>query len=169
VLIKDKQLPRRLINVIHMLFSIAWRFKLTVGRISRQKLKGSQIVVLYHSKILLIQNTYRSGYYLPGGGLQRHEQPLDAAVRELKEETGISVLKAELELVGSFNYSIDGANICDWIYQTTLSKKTTTHIDPLEIREAQFIELNTARKLQCQPHVLNIIKALCITHLVGNE
>ena len=156
-------------NVIHMLFSIAWRLKLTVGKFSGRQLKGSQIVVLYHSKILLIQNTYRSGYYLPGGGLHRHEKPLDAAVRELKEETGISVPKKELELLGSFNYSIDGTNICDWIYQTTLSKKTATHIDPLEIREAQFIELNTALKLHCQPHVLNIIKALCITHLVGNE
>ena len=79
------------------------------------------------------------------------------------------MLAEQLEPIGSFDYSIDGANICDWIYQTTLSKEPPTHIDPLEIRDAQFIELNTAVKLQCQPHVHKIIETLRTTNRLEKD
>jgi len=39
--------------------------------------------------ILLVEQTYRSGWYLPGGGVRRRE-PLDEALRrELREEVGV--------------------------------------------------------------------------------
>ncbi len=46
-------------------------------------------------RILLIRQTYRQGWGLPGGLLARHEDPADGARREVAEEVGI-----EVELVG---------------------------------------------------------------------
>jgi ADP-ribose pyrophosphatase YjhB (NUDIX family) len=47
------------------------------------------LVVDEEGRILLVEQTYRSGWYLPGGGVRRKE-PLDEALRrELREEVGV--------------------------------------------------------------------------------
>ena len=47
------------------------------------------IVVDDQGRVMLVEQTYRSGWYLPGGGV-RWKEPLDDALRrELREEVGI--------------------------------------------------------------------------------
>jgi len=41
-------------------------------------------------KIVLVRHSYRSGWYLPGGGVRRHETPERAASREAEEEAGLT-------------------------------------------------------------------------------
>lgn len=42
-------------------------------------------------RLLLVRQSYTSGWSLPGGLLGRHESPADAAARELVEETGLTI------------------------------------------------------------------------------
>ena len=52
-------------------------------------------------RVLLVEQTYRHGWYLPGGGVRRKEA-LDATLRrELREEVGIE-LTAEPQLLGVY-------------------------------------------------------------------
>jgi len=47
------------------------------------------VVLDDEGRILLVEQTYRSGWYLPGGGVRKKE-PLDEALRrELREEVGV--------------------------------------------------------------------------------
>ena len=47
------------------------------------------LVVDDEGRILLVEQTYRSGWYLPGGGVRRKEPLDDALRRELREEVGV--------------------------------------------------------------------------------
>lgn len=60
---------------------------------------GSYGVIIQDGKIALIKKArggYKGLYDLPGGGIEHDETPLEALTRELMEEIGVSIVKAEL-------------------------------------------------------------------------
>lgn len=61
----------------------------------REKRRRATLVAEQHGQILLVQERGRRRYSLPGGGLKKGESVLQAALRELKEETNLEVVKAE--------------------------------------------------------------------------
>ncbi len=68
-----------------------------------QFLAASFVLFLKDNKILLLlrQNTgYMDGFYgLPAGHVDAGETPIDAAVREAKEEVNINILPKDIELI----------------------------------------------------------------------
>jgi len=59
-------------------------------RVSRSFSLGAlALVVDGEGCVLLVELTYRSGWYLPGGGVRKKEGMDEAARRELREEVGI--------------------------------------------------------------------------------
>jgi 8-oxo-dGTP pyrophosphatase MutT (NUDIX family) len=59
-------------------------------------------------QVLLLRHSYRPGWHLPGGGVDLGESAVDAAVRELREETGCTALETP-ELFGFyFNPKVGG-------------------------------------------------------------
>ena len=61
----------------------------------RKRRIRATLVAERHGQILLVQEKGRSPYSLPGGGLKKGESVLQAALRELKEETNLEATKAE--------------------------------------------------------------------------
>lgn len=60
---------------------------------------GSYGVIIHDGKIALIKKArggYKGLYDLPGGGIEHDDTPLEALTRELMEEIGVSIVKAEL-------------------------------------------------------------------------
>ena len=51
---------------------------------------GVRALVLDGDSVLLVRHTYRPGWFLPGGGVERGESAEAAIVRELREEGGIA-------------------------------------------------------------------------------
>ncbi len=56
--------------------------------------KSVAVVVLHEGRVLLTRHTYGNGWgklIIPGGYVERDENPLETAVRECQEETGVTV------------------------------------------------------------------------------
>lgn len=50
-------------------------------------------------RVLLVEPTYKDYWEVPGGAVDADESPYDAAMRELKEELGLSVSPGRLLVV----------------------------------------------------------------------
>ena len=82
-------------------------------------------------KILLLRLNYSHRHWvLPGGGVYREERYVDAAYRELKEETDIT--EVILERIGTYESTFEYKQVAVEVYAgLTRSQKIT--IDPIEI------------------------------------
>src|SRR5947209_835243 len=78
----------------------AWLGALLWWRVARPVTVGVGVLLLDGERVLLVRHTYRSGWFLPGGGVGRGESLEQAARREADEEAGAKC--RELALVGLY-------------------------------------------------------------------
>lgn len=72
----------------------------------KKRIRGTAVVIR-ENKVLLVKDRGKKKFSLPGGGTNRNEPSLSAAIRELYEELDMSARKAErifkCDFLGSFN------------------------------------------------------------------
>ncbi|GIU67497.1 NUDIX domain-containing protein [Candidatus Phycosocius spiralis] len=68
-------------------------------RLVRGTTLGVRILALDgDNRVCLVRHTYIPGWHLPGGGVERGESGLDAAIKEAREEAGLIVEPVQFEL-----------------------------------------------------------------------
>jgi 8-oxo-dGTP pyrophosphatase MutT (NUDIX family) len=72
----------------------------TYFRIKRPMTLGVRVLAIdAHGHICLVRHTYTPGWHLPGGGVERGETCLEAAMKEAREEAGLVIAPNDLRLV----------------------------------------------------------------------
>ena len=92
----------------HKLLRINWLFR-------RPRTFGTHAVALTpEGRLILVKLRYARGWRLPGGGRGEGEKPTDAALRELREEIGMTshgAFQLARELEGSIDFKRDLASL----------------------------------------------------------
>lgn len=82
------------------------------------KKNAAGVAIIWDDKILLVHPTnaswQKSALGIPKGGIDDNEDPLDAAVRELYEETGIQVTKEDLNKEPYVCNFINASGVFKW-------------------------------------------------------
>jgi len=106
-------------------------------RVARRKVRGCRAVVLDHEgRVLLIRHSYGSGHWmLPGGGLDRGEEALPGAVREVAEECGLAIQDAVL-----LGRSEDPTGLFE-TWMVAGWTEGTPRVDGREVVEGRFFDL----------------------------
>ncbi len=111
---------------------------------------GAAILCLNDKEEVLLERQYRYAYNeiiyeIPAGKLELNEDPYQAALRELEEETG---LKAKsLKKLGCVYPTCGYSTEIIHIYLALNCEKTKTHFDEDEFIISEFIPLNKVKDL----------------------
>lgn len=63
---------------------------------------GVSVIIYHKEKILLIERKDNGLWGMPAGSIEINEAPVEAAIREVMEETGLIIEKEELKLVNVY-------------------------------------------------------------------
>lgn len=75
---------------------LAWEGERLRWRLFHPITLDARIILLRDDRVLLIEHTYRAGWYLPGGGVDKGESLEECIVREAEEEAGATLHALEL-------------------------------------------------------------------------
>jgi 8-oxo-dGTP diphosphatase len=89
----------------------------TYWRVRRPYTRGAVVALWHAGELLFVENSYRRGISLPGGGIERGEPPRLAACRELRQEVGIEVAPETLRPVVEMRSPLDGKNDRLWLFE----------------------------------------------------
>jgi 8-oxo-dGTP diphosphatase len=131
---------------------VKWRRRLVRLLVPRYTV-GS--VILVHDadaadpgRILLLRQPPGHGWSVPAGLLDRRESPLDAAVRELFEETGIKVPADEMTpATPNSVVHVDGQWV-DCVFEVRVPASVELHVDGGEVLEAGWFRLDALPPLR---------------------
>lgn len=114
---------------------------------------GSLIAVWHGGELLLVKNSYRKQYTLPGGYIRKEETPVQAASRELGEEVGIHVPPEQLQQsftsVKEFEFRHDKVTISE----VELDFRPQIDVDNREVVWAGFLSPAQILERPVVPHL----------------
>ncbi len=145
------------VRVGYRMTYFVWKF---IKRYLKTRTRGAQVVVWKNERFLLVKTSYRNAYSFPGGYIKTNEIPIDAAARELKEETGICVTKEELFYL-FHSVSFCGTTECiDTLFEMILDREkfNDVQIDNKEIIEAKFFGLPDLAEIELEDTVLHFLE-----------
>lgn len=119
--------------------------------------RGAHVVIYTPDKEIVMQKRAPTLSYHPdeievsvGGGVEAGEQPLDAAVRESKEELGISINKSKVHFIGKskFNHAVHGQHHRIFLYTYAVCVPRRDLKFSIDRTETSAAFLISKRKLQ---------------------
>lgn len=123
-----------------LLFNLVARLGGTVAPLTRGMTLGVRGACFDgEGRVFLVRHSYMPGWYLPGGGVERHETALQALSRELDEEGGIR-LDAEPVLFGAYYNRRRGRDHVLVYVSRRFSRPSPPTYPNREIAEAAFFD-----------------------------
>ena len=125
---------------ISVLYRIINPFRKIIRQVFKSHTLGVRAIIFnQENKVLLVKHHYIQGWYLPGGGVDKAENFIQALKRELDEELGISVDKIN-SLLGIYtnNYELKNDHIAIFV----ITEFSVTPKQSHELEEYGYFDLD---------------------------
>lgn len=126
-------------KLIHWVYKLTYAGAIVFSFVFRPAVRGVNVAIWRKGELLLVINSYRKVYTLPGGYVKSGENPKAAAVRELEEEIGLRPYPNQLKHVRQCTFTADYKRETVDIFDMTLDKNAYIAIDNREVVWAGFM------------------------------
>ena len=153
--------------MIDAMFRVAYRCAYQLMRaywiLRKPPAHGSLVAIWVNHRILLVKNSYVRYFSLPGGYVKSGESGIDAAIRELREEVGVTVSASDLIPSIDESHVWEGKRERLEIFQLNLNEEPRIKVDNREVVAAAFHEPTEALSLELFPplrrHIEQILRS----------
>jgi 8-oxo-dGTP diphosphatase len=119
--------------------------------VARPHHDGAVIAIWFEGRVIMVWHSYRDALSVPGGGLHGGESALDAAIRETREEIGISLdpraVSLAMETTERWEFRYDHVRI----FETTLDAAPMLKPDGREVVAARLMDPRSALSQKLPP------------------
>ena len=126
------------------------------------------VVVFHQDRLLLLRQNNRDFWVLPGGTVEGHESLEEAAVREMLEETALSISIRRLLWVSDFipKNAPSNGHVVDIVFWGSITGGTLSTVLTENINEMRWV--SKAELSETDPNCITLqprkIEALILTH-----
>lgn len=111
--------------------------------------RRSRVLIFHDNKLLLVNLVVGDGsWHCAGGGAKLKESIEDSAVREVKEEVGITIKVQDLEPVATLKHKHHSYSFDAVFFVFHLNKKPSVKIGRGEIAEARWFTAEEVKRLK---------------------
>lgn len=150
--------PTPLDRGFQLAYKIAHRMLRAYWLVRSPRTRGVLVAVWYAGELLIVKNSYRRHYTLPGGYQHSGETYEQTGARELAEECGIVVsidaLRASYHGVHRFEFRNDDVTLLE----VELQSRPRLSIDNREVVWADFKAPSEVLKMQIVPHLVEYLE-----------
>ena len=136
----------------------AYRVMRTYWSLRHPTTHGALVAIWNQGEVLLVRNSYVPYHCLPGGYLRRGESGPQAALRELREEVGVSTTADELTLVLEERHEWEGKHDHVVIFELGLPTRPRVEVDNREVVSATWWTRERALALDLFPPVRHMLE-----------
>jgi 8-oxo-dGTP pyrophosphatase MutT (NUDIX family) len=112
-----------------------------------------------NKRLLVVKHSYKDGFGFPGGSIKSGEDHQAAAAQKLKEEVGLTVDPAQLQLVCMLPPTADYCGYAD-LFEARVRAGTALTVDDRRITDAGFLFPCDITDFDCQPIVTYYLRQL---------
>jgi ADP-ribose pyrophosphatase YjhB (NUDIX family) len=137
----------------------AYQLMRTYWRLSHPTTHGTLVTIWNKGEVLLVRNSYVNYYSAPGGYVRDGETSRAAALRELKEETGVVARPKQLELALDETHDWEGKKDHVEIFVLNVEERPIVQVDNREVVEATWFTKERALALNLFPPLRQVIRS----------
>jgi 8-oxo-dGTP diphosphatase len=144
---------------IQLGYVCAYRLMRVYWKLTHPSTHGALVTLWNGGEVLLVRNSYVPYYSAPGGYVHHGETSRDAAIRELKEETGFPASADQLKLVYDEVRDWEGKKDHVEIFSIEVPERPRIQVDNREVIEASWFTKERALGLNLFPPLREVIAA----------
>ena len=126
-----------------ILYTSLYRGHRIYCKIRNPEVFGSYVLCVHDKHVLIIKNSYKRYWTFPCGGLAATETPVQAAIREAKEEVGLTLRPENLILRAKFLYEGEDQRDNIHLFEYHFDEKPMVHIDNREVEAFCWVSKET--------------------------
>lgn len=129
--------------------------------LSLNNTRRARVIIVHGDDILFVRPRLSARMWdLPGGGIKRGEADVDAALREVQEELGISLNKSQCRFSGEYQLVQNHISITAVVFVVRVESKPSLILQRSELSGAKWVSLKSMAKLRISPELTEVVSVV---------